>query len=191
MRSGKNLKTLREVLHEHDNKVEQSEILSSSVPYTMSVSGSKRGQFNISSNAQTRSTSKKDVRSRQSQKQFSKSEQKHSLYDTYIDSRTGAYLDRNSVKSRRALNTEFDKNLIQHGQYQSTSRDGHMYRRSYDETDSKPSRYSVRTVQTTVTKEFDEFEDDVAEKGEIEMTEKAAHEKNATTKHNVDLYGKF
>ena len=192
LRSGKNLKNLREVINEHDIQVEQSEVLGGRVPYNVSVAGRTQEQYNLSANAQTRSTSRKATRHGQNRGQFSQSEQKHNRYSEEKDSVTGAYLDRNSVRSRRALNTEFDRNTMQSDPRLSAYRDGKAYRHSYDERDSKPSVYSTKTTRTTVTEEFEDLEEDVTEKGAIEMSEKAAKSvQHQSAKKNINMYGKI
>lgn len=196
---------MREILHEHDSKLQQSDIMKSTsrMPYTtsklLSTSGMKRDQYNISDNAQTRSASRKDMRFTQNQKQYSQSERKHSQYETVeFDPRTGAYFDRSGVKSRRALNTQFDKNINQISHYQSSAnkeRQGQRY--SHDDVDSRPSGYSVKTVRTTVTEEFEELDDkDVTEKGAMEVPEKVTQpaklrQKNRAGGKNVHLYGRL
>lgn len=195
LRSGKSLKTLREMIHEHDTQVNQTDIVSTSVPYSTSklLSVSRKDQYNISANAYTRSTGKKLLKSRENNKQYSQSDQKNKYYDRVnMDSRTSALFDKNSIRSRRALNTEFDRKLLQNNNRQLASGEVKGYRRSHDDVDSRPSGYSVRTVRTTVTEEFEERDNDVREKGAIEMSEKATRSaQKENLKSNICLYGRL
>lgn len=209
LRSGKSLKTMKEILHEHDAKLQQSDIIRSvnRSSYTTSkldsMSRSQRDALNDNRNAQTRSASKKVLKSKQNQKQFSQSEQKHlKLSDEY--SKSGSFVDHSNVRSRRSLNTDFatNTNLMQNNISNRSSRglngqssvDVSYSKGGYDSTKDEHSKsgYSVRTVKKTVTEEFEEVDGGVMEKGAIEASEKMSWSQvERNRQNNINLYGKY
>ncbi|XP_060565879.1 uncharacterized protein LOC132724911, partial [Ruditapes philippinarum] len=170
LRSGKKMKTMKEILHEHDKKLQQSDIIGSMdrSSYTTSklesMSRSRRDLFNESDNALSKSN-RKALKSKTNEKQYSQSEQKRlRKSDVGHYDQSGSVVDYSNIRSRRSLNTDFatHTNLMQannsntHVKNRSSKA---MYSNSgYDNVDDgKAGRgYSVRTVRRTTTEEFDD-----------------------------------
>ncbi|XP_045212525.2 uncharacterized protein LOC123563667 isoform X2 [Mercenaria mercenaria] len=207
LRSGKNLKTMKEILHEHDEKLQQSDLIRSvnRTSYTTSkidsMSRSRRDAFNENRNAQSKSTNKKALKSKQNQKQYSQSEQKHlRRSDVGTSAQSGSMADYNNVRSRRSLNTDFatHTNMIQNNtsnrRLNGKSTAENYSKSGYDAVDNGRSRqgHSVQTVKKTVTEEFEEVDSGGTEKGTIEAPEKASGSWLHGDRHghnNIHLYG--
>lgn len=166
------------------------------------MSRSQMDALNDNRNAQTRSSSKKVLKSKQNQRQFSKSEQKHlKSSDEYLKS--GSFVDYSNVRSRRSLNTDFatNTNLMQNnisnrssrGLNEQSSVDVSYSKAGYDSVRDGHSKsgYSVRTVKKTVTEEFEEVDGGVMEKGAVEASEKTSwSQAERNRQNNINLYGK-
>lgn len=203
LRSGKNLKTMREILHEHDAKLQQSEIMQSTNRHAYTTSKletktrARSDGYNENTNARTRSTSKKLAKQQGNQNRVSQSEQKHGRYSDVGYYRHGDFeygnVDYSGVRSRRNLSTDF-YNSTNRVQNKSNGLDMNVHKSNsdHDEVDNRLSRsgYSLRTVTTkTLTEEFFDSDRDVTEKGSVEASEKATRAGRTSKVHNVNLYG--
>jgi hypothetical protein len=202
LRSGKKMKTMREILHEHDKKLQQSDIIGSMdrSSYTTSklesMSRSRRDLFNESDNALSKSN-RKNLKSKTNEKQYSQSEQKRlRKSDVGHYDQSGSVVDYSNIRSRRSLNTDFatHTNLMQannsNTHVKNRSSKGMYSNSGYDNVDDgKAGRgYSVRTVRRT-TEEFDD--NGVTEKGAVEASEKSKLVANNHRKYNIRLNGKL
>lgn len=205
LRSGKSLKTMNEIIHEHDEGLQQSNIIHSTnrTAYTTSkldsMSRSRKDTLNENKNAQTSSRNKKALKSKENEKQYSHSERKHyteSNADSYAES--GSFLDYNNIKSRRSLNTDFATNTnLSRSRVSNRGVNNRLTMNSYpklgyDGEDDGPSRagYSVRTVTKTLTEEFEETDGGITEKGAMEVSEKNSQSsRNKPGQNNIHLYG--
>ncbi|KAL4239314.1 Secreted beta-glucosidase sun1 [Mactra antiquata] len=211
LRSGKNLKTMREILHEHDQKLEQSEIMQSTSRHAYTTSKletktrSRRDVYNENTNAQTRSTgnrlNKELVKAR-----YTQSEQKQGRYSgvgSYQSSRDDfeyGNVDYSGVRSRRNLNTDFSNSRRLQEQQQQYTGNGvdtrtNKSRSGYDEVDNRMSRsgYTITKVTKTVSEEYLDSDRDVTEKGSVEASEKDDRARRISalnsSSNNVNLYG--
>lgn len=196
LRSGKNLKTLKEILNEHDEKLQQSEIIRSNnrTSYTTSKfdSMSQRDRYNVNRNAQTGSASRKAQSAKQNERQYSKSEQKR-VSDSNRNVYSSRVADYSDVRARRNLNTDFSthSNLVRHNASNSRNRavdtKYSRFESAYDEIDGRPES------KTTVTDEYSGVDGGVVEKGAVETSEKRtgskAKDANKNGHNNIHLYG--
>ncbi|KAH3862071.1 SUN domain-containing protein 1-like isoform X1 [Dreissena polymorpha] len=200
LRSGKSLHSMREILHEHDAKLQQSEMINSTTQ-NISTSSSlvtslsraiRSAQKNTNENAISKSTIKKGFPSKANSKHYSQSDRKAKDFDGDVN--VNKYNQTTNVRPRRNLNTDFSNSAA----LETVNNSARNVRResgaSYDEIDSGNSRsgYSVRTVTKTVTEEYNDLDHGFPEKGSMEASEKQANARRNSkqvVKNNIKLYG--
>ena len=150
-------------------------------------------------------TSRKVLKSAKGSRQYSQSDRKRQSMSN-LESDSVSYLQTSNLRARKNLSSEFGSySHTNTDLYTKSNRDSYSRSKSgsysnrdsksYDETDAGNSvpGYSLRTVRTIVTEEFEDF-DEGLEKGEQELSEKNATSvsqlKKSESKTVDHLYGK-
>lgn len=189
LRSGKSLQTLKQMLHEHDVKYQQSDIINSvsRASYTMSKIDSlarpQKELYDKNVNLQPKSTNRKIQ-----QPKKTKSVEKHHNLSHVALSKSSSYLENSNAHTRRSLDIDFDVNSYTH---QNVFSNRSVQSKSpFYENESHSAKFSAETSRKTFTQEYAGGDNEFEEKGAIEMSEKISRsQKNQVKENNIRLYG--